>query len=111
MPFGRTSLQHGDSRWPKQFAVYEVTGSMFAIYRSGLFFITIDHGHRLVNCWIEWLAFTDKRCDGIRVKHVAESLMNQPETVDTASGQLIGVGPVLAMVDGRMTQTRLREGI
>lgn len=25
--------------------------------------------------------------------------------------RVIGVGPVLAMVDGRMTQTRLREGV
>jgi len=27
------------------------------------------------------------------------------------TSQVMGVGPVLAMVDGRMTQTRLREGI
>src|SRR5688572_23829558 len=54
---------------------------MFGIYRSGLFSVTINHGHRLVNCWIERLAFTVKRCDAIRVQHVAESLTNQPETV------------------------------
>src|SRR6185436_372247 len=54
---------------------------MLGIYRSGLFSVTINHGHRLVNCWIERFAFTVKRCDVIRPKHVVESLTNQPETV------------------------------
>src|SRR5688572_5560114 len=54
---------------------------MFGIYPSGVFSVTINHGHRLVHCWIERLAFAVKRCDAIRVKHITESLANQPETV------------------------------
>ena len=78
---GPYSLQHGDARRPKEFAIHEVAASMFGIYRSGLFSVAINHGHRLVYCWIERLALTVKRCDAIRMQHVAESLTNQPETV------------------------------
>src|SRR6185295_19485937 len=55
--------------------------SMFGIYRTRLFFVPVDHCNRLVHCWIERLAFTVKRCDAIRAKHITESLTNQAETV------------------------------
>jgi hypothetical protein len=54
---------------------------MLAVYRAGLFSITIDHSHRLVNFRVEYLAFTFKRCDSVRFEKIVESLMDQAETV------------------------------
>ena len=54
---------------------------MLAVYGAGLFSITIDHSHRLVNFRVEYFAFTFKCCDSVRFKKIVESLMDQPETV------------------------------
>ena len=64
-------------------------------------------------CWIEWLAFTIKWCDAIRVQHVAESLTNQLETVRygicivEASGDETAARAFVAKVLSRAGQARL----
>ena len=73
--------QYRNSSGTKKFAIHQVTSSMLAVYRAGLFPITIDHSHRLVNFWVEYFAFTFKGCDSVRFKKIVESLIDQAETV------------------------------
>jgi hypothetical protein len=54
---------------------------MLAVHGAGLFSITIDHSHRLVNFRVEYFAYTFKGCDSVRFKKIVESLLDQAETV------------------------------
>jgi hypothetical protein len=74
-------LQHSNARGTEKFAIHQVTSLMLTVDGAGLFSITLDHSHRLVNFWVEYFAFTFKGCDSVRFKKIVESLLDQAETV------------------------------